>query len=149
MSIYGNNITSLDTAFDFHPTVYYNKLSDEFAGFHTDSVNVLFHLVTTPLGLVGTVSLIHAYTKSWSFVVAASCIYLISLLPAVPNGVFIGTSLFCGVITLAAKELRLTLVSSVMLIILGYILQDLAHMGTGEKTFQSSYSAGGDVRCFA
>ena len=139
----------MDTAFDFHPTVYYNKLSDEFAGFHTDSVNVLFHLVTTPLGLVGTVSLINAYTKSWSFVVAALCIYLISLLPAVPNGVFIGTSLFCGVITLAAKELRLTLVSSVMLIILGYILQDLAHMGTGEKTFQSSYSAGGDVRCFA
>jgi hypothetical protein len=35
----------------------------------------------------------------------------------------------------------------VALVVIGYILQDLAHMGTGEKTFQSTYSAGGQVSC--
>jgi hypothetical protein len=73
-------------------------------------------------------------------------VYLLSLLPVVPNGDFYGTALLCGLIVLLARQLQLGFLGSVFLIILGYFVQDLSHLGTGEKTFQSSYSAGGHVR---
>ena len=72
-------------------------------------------------------------------------LYVLSLLPIVPNGVFAGTVLLCGVIVWLARQSKLSFVAAISLIVIGFVLQDLAHMGTGEITFQSTYSDGGNV----
>jgi hypothetical protein len=43
------------------------------------------------------------------------------------------------------SKLKLKSMGSIACIVAGYLLQDLAHLGTGEETFQSSYSDGGQV----
>ena len=127
------------------PSENYLKLGSDFGNYHKDPVNVLLHFVSTPLGLVGAISLLRTATNSSS--VAMSCVffYLLSLLPIVPNGDFYGTALFCGLIVLAARLLKLGTVTAVSLIVIGYMLQDLSHLATGEQTFQSTYSEGGSV----
>lgn len=127
------------------PSEDYLRLGEEFGNYHKDPANVLLHFVSTPLGLVGAISLLRTATNSSSVAMSAVFLYLLSLLPIVPNGDFYGTALFCGLIVLAARLLKLGTITALSLIFLGYILQDLAHLGTGEATFQSTYSEGGHV----
>ena len=71
--------------------------------------------------------------------------YVLSLLPVVPNGVFIGTFLLCGGVIAVARKMKTGWIGAVLLVVFGYVLQDVAHMVTGEITFQSTYSDGGQV----
>lgn len=121
----------------------FELLGDQFGEYHKDPVNVFFHFVTTPVGLLGAVGLVRYATKSSSALVAMSFLYLLTLLPIVPNGVFAGTCILSGIIVLLASKLELTVVASVAFIAAGYFLQDLSHFGTGEKTFQESYTKSG------
>jgi uncharacterized membrane protein YGL010W len=127
------------------PKHYYDSLSHDFASYHKDPVNVLLHLLTSPLGIVGVVSLIRQLTRSSSTAVGITGVYLLSLLPVVPQGIFAGTFVLSAIVIYAAREWKLTTVQSVALIVLSYFLQDLSHLATGEKTFQQTYSAGGQV----
>lgn len=140
-----NSTTAINETFNFDPTEHYRHVSGEFEQFHKDPINVALHLITTPLGLVGVFALLHRFTKSSSVAMSLAAVYLLSLAPAVPNGVFAGTALLCAVIVLLARKVRLGTKSSLVLIAAGYLLQDLAHMGTGEETYQSTYSAGGHI----
>jgi len=124
---------------------YYEKLSGEFSSCHEDPLNVILHLITTPIGIVGALSLLHSYTKGSSAALSLMSMYALSLLPIVPNGVFVGTVFLCAVIVQAARTFKLSFISALAMIVLGYLLQDLAHMGTGEITFQSTYSDGGHI----
>jgi hypothetical protein len=124
---------------------YYEKLSVEFSVCHQDPINVILHLLTTPIGIVGALSLLRSYTKGSSTAMTIMSIYVLSLLPIVPNGVFVGTVILCAIIVQLSRTCTLTLMSAGALIVLGYVLQDLAHMGTGEVTFQSTYSDGGHI----
>lgn len=137
------NSTSFDL--DYDPAKHYEQLSSEFAKYHTDPLNVLVHFLTTPLGMIGAFSLMRYYTKSSSLAMTVTGLYLISLLPILPSGEFLGTALLCGLIVLASKLVRLTLWTGFGLLVAGYVLQDAAHWYTGEKTFQSTYSAGGQI----
>jgi hypothetical protein len=83
-------------------------------------------------------------TKSTSPIAVLCGIYLLSLLPYVPNGVFVGTFILSVGVVLMAKYLRLGFLAALGLVVAGYVLQDVAHLVTGEKTFQQSYTAGGD-----
>ncbi len=132
----------------FDPTKYYETLSVSFGAYHQNPTNVLFHLITTPVGLVGAVGLLHKATNSSSAAMFLVSIYLLSLLPVVPNGVFLGTALMCGLIVYLARQLKFGIMGSLGLIAIGYLIQDLSHLGTGEETFQSTYSAGGQVILF-
>jgi uncharacterized membrane protein YGL010W len=126
-----NSTTAIQETFDFDPTEHYRTVSAAFGKYHLDPVNVLMHFLTTPLGLIGAFSLLRGYTKSSSVAMTISSLYLLSLLPAVPNGVFAGTALLCGLIVLAARTVRLSVMSSLILVVLGYLLQDMAHLATG------------------
>jgi uncharacterized membrane protein YGL010W len=126
----------------------YLKIGGQFQQYHKDPINVLLHFLTTPIGLIGAVSFIRKATESTSVAGCIVALYLLSLLPILPNGDFYGTVILSASILLVARQLRLGFLMSAALIILGYLLQDLAHLGTGEETFQSTYSGGGHVRPF-
>lgn len=51
----------------------------------------------------------------------------------------------CFLIMQATRVLKLGASTSVALVALSYALQDLAHLGVGEETYQSQYSSGGHV----
>ena len=99
------------------------------------------------MGVIGAVKLMRSYTKGSSMAMSLLSLYIISLLPTVPIGVFLGTVFLCVLIVWAARLLDFGKSNyyAVALIVLGYALQDLSHMGTNEQTFQSTYSAGGHV----
>lgn len=140
-----NSTVAIQSTFGVDPTEHYRTVCGEFASFHKDPINVGLHLLTTPIGLIGAFSLLSRYTKSSSTSMALIAIYLLSLLPAVPNGVFAGTALLCLAILFMAKNLKLSTAGSIAFIAVGYLLQDLSHMGTGEATYQASYSNGGHI----
>jgi uncharacterized membrane protein YGL010W len=140
-----HNDTQANLTFKFDPTEYFDKLSTDFGRCHLNPVNVFLHFITTPIGLIGAISLLRSATKGSSAAMTLTAVYLLSLLPAVPNGVFAGTAILCGIIVYFARRLRLNYIAAILFIAAGYLLQDLAHIGTGEKTYQSTYSAGGQV----
>eukprot|EP00596_Hydrurales_sp_CCMP1899_P008289 CAMPEP_0119042208 /NCGR_PEP_ID=MMETSP1177-20130426/14444_1 /TAXON_ID=2985 /ORGANISM="Ochromonas sp, Strain CCMP1899" /LENGTH=666 /DNA_ID=CAMNT_0007008827 /DNA_START=246 /DNA_END=2246 /DNA_ORIENTATION=- len=127
------------------PSADYLRLGDNFSRYHEDPANVLLHFFSTPLGFIGAISLLRKATNSSSVAMSVVFFYLLSLLPIVPNGDFYGTAIFCAIIVLCARLLKLGTVAALSLIVLGYALQDLSHLGTGEATFQSTYSEGGHI----
>jgi uncharacterized membrane protein YGL010W len=127
-------------------TEHYRTISSGFGGCHQDPVNVALHFVTTPLGMVGAFSLLHTYTQSSSFGIVLATVYLLTLLPTVPSGVFVGTAVLCAMIVLLARQWKLNFPIAIFMVVCGYLVQDMAHLATGEPTFQASYSNGGQVR---
>lgn len=130
----------------------FNALDTKFNKFHLDPTNILLHCITTPLGIFGFLGLVKYVTRSTTATSVLCLTYLLNLVASVPLGVFLGTFVTLAVCLLGAYKLRLGLFPSLVLIALAYVLQDLAHMMTGELTLQSSYSAGGHVipvlKCF-
>ncbi len=127
-----------------HPS-HYETMSMEFADCHKDPTNILLHFITTPIGIIGALSLLRNYTKTSSFGAAMFSLYLISLIPILPAGTFYGTVILCGLMFLLNRYLNLNNLTSFVFLLMGYLLQDFAHYLTGEKTFQASYSDGGQV----
>mmetsp|Transcript_40090 Transcript_40090/g.40886 ORF Transcript_40090/g.40886 Transcript_40090/m.40886 type:complete len:683 (-) Transcript_40090:610-2658(-) len=123
----------------------FQSLSSKFGEYHKDPVNVVLHLITTPLGCIGFFSIMMWLTKSTTPTGVLCLVYLISLLPCVSLGVFMGTALVILLILASARSLKMGVAASLAMMIAGYLLQDLAHIITGEETFQSTYSAGGHV----
>lgn len=56
--------------------------------------------------------------------------------------ILMGTSALVLIILGIVRKVDVGIISSVGLIILGYVLQDLSHLATGELTYQSTYSGG-------
>lgn len=133
----------------FQPSIHmpgnFETLSGEFIKYHQDPTNVLLHLITTPLGFIGALSIFRKVFNSSSPAVTLCGVYLLSLLPEVSNGILAGTTLLCIFVILASRYLKLNFFVALAFVIAGYFLQDIAHTMTGEKTFQSTYSAGGQV----
>jgi uncharacterized membrane protein YGL010W len=140
------NTTLLNETVEYNPAKHYEQLSGEFIKYHTNPLNVALHFLTTPFGIIGAFSLLRSYTKSSSTTLTITAFYLISLLPILPIGEFVGTLLLCGLILIASRLFKLNLWTGFGMIVASYVLQDLSHVLTSEKTFQSSYSAGGQVR---
>lgn len=132
-----NNVNYINTDFD--------TLAHNFQLYHKNPINVLLHVLTSPLGVIGVFSLIRYFANSSSAVVAITFFYCMSLLTVVPNGVFAGTVFLCVSLVLICRHLKFDIKSSIALIIAGYILQDMAHLATGEETYQSKYSKGGHI----
>lgn len=111
----------------FHYT--FDEIAPEFQKCHQDPLNVALHLITTPIGILGAVSLLQKFTRGSSAGVFMFFCYLLSLLPALSNGVYIGTFIMCFIIMQTCSTLKLGTVASVACIAASYALQDLAHMG--------------------
>ena len=111
----------------FHYT--FDEIAPSFQACHKDIVSVILHMITTPIGMIGAMSLLRLWTKGSSSGVFVFFCYLLSLLPALSNGVYIGTFIMCFMIMHATRALKLGASTSVALIALSYALQDLAHLG--------------------
>ena len=123
----------------------FTSLDHKFFNFHQSPTNILLHGLTTPLGIFGALGLVKYLTRSTTATSVLCLTYLLNLVASVPLGVFLGTFVTLSICLFGAYKLRLGLFPSLVLIALAYVLQDLAHMMTGELTLQSSYSAGGHV----
>lgn len=124
---------------------YFHTIGAEFSQFHRQPLNVLLHFLTTPLAIIGFFGLLKAYTKSSSPALSLLAVYLLTLLPVLPSGEFIGTMLVFGAVVMISAKIELSYWAAAAAMVAGYLLQDLAHLGTGEATFQSTYSGGGAV----
>lgn len=143
MSLANETFVHESSPFSFNS--HYEKLSTDFKECHRNPINVVLHLLTTPLGLIGFFSLLRSYTKSSSLTMTIASFYLLSLLSVLPIGEWVGTTLLCAFIVSLSRSIKLNIWAALICVVFGYLLQDLAHLGTGEKTFQSTYSAGGQV----
>ena len=125
-------------------------ISSSFSKYHKNESNVLLHLLTTPIGLIGALSLVRVATNSSSFIACLTMFYLLCLLAEseITNGVYAGTVFFSMIIVLACKKLNLNITKSIIFILLGYIIQDLSHYAFQEPTYQSGYSNGGHVSIY-
>jgi len=129
----------------------FDDLSRRFGAYHKDSTNILLHLITTPIGVVGAFGFLMWTTKSTTPTLMLSTAYLLSLAPTLTLGVFIGTAAIVLGTLLLARKLRACLSDSFGLvvffiaIVFAYLLQDFAHVICGEATFQSTYSRGGQI----
>lgn len=140
-----SNVPTAGHSIGFDPAKHYEELSQQFSMYHRDPVNVALHFLTTPLGLIGSFSLLNSYTKSTSATLLVTFCYLLSLLPILPSGDFYGTVLLCAAIIFCSRAFRLTFFEAMAFVVIGYVLQDMSHIATGEPTFQGTYSAGGHV----
>jgi hypothetical protein len=119
----------------------FQLLSSGFEQYHKVPLNVILHFITSPLGIIGLLGFIRKLTNSSALLLSLIYLYLTSLIPFLSNGVYFGTLIISIFITFLVLKLRLSYISSSTMLILGYILQDMAHALTGEKTFQSTYSS--------
>jgi uncharacterized membrane protein YGL010W len=125
----------------------YSILSAKFSKYHKNDLNILLHFVTTPLGFLGAFGFVRCMTNSSTLNVFIVMVYLTSLFH-LPLGTFLGTCLISCFLLFFCRKLKLGMYSSLLFLVLGYTLQDVAHFITGEETFQESYSAGGHVRTY-
>lgn len=131
-----------------HQMIQYLDIASRFNAVHLNPLNIALHMVSTPLGIVGALSLLGCLTKG-STATSVLCItYILSLLRTLPVGVFLGMCSMTVICGWAAHGLDLSVKVSCFFIIVGYLLQDLSHLATSEDTFQSSYSDGGSVSAF-
>ncbi len=131
------------------PLYNFNVLCSDFGKFHQNPTNILLHFITTPLGLIGFFGIIRYVAKSSTPGVIMCTAYLLSLIPLISIGTWIGTAVMLCFILLAIRAMTLKSTTSyylsITMLIAGYALQDLAHVITGEETFQSTYSNGGHI----
>lgn len=110
----------------------------QFLRFHRRPVNNMLHLLTTPLGLFGAMSLIQSARLSAA--VGLSVLYVVSLLWMVPLGVCAVTAGVLAGLLAASVGISLSWPVAIAMVVLGYLGQDLAHGFAGEKTLQGSYA---------
>mmetsp|Transcript_817 Transcript_817/g.1373 ORF Transcript_817/g.1373 Transcript_817/m.1373 type:complete len:680 (-) Transcript_817:126-2165(-) len=123
----------------------FSNLSTNFEMYHKDTTNILVHMITTPLGIFGFLGLFMYATRSMTATSVLCLTYLLKLVASVPTGVFLGTMFFLVTCLFMARTARLGLVSSLGVIALAYVAQDLSHIITSEPTYQSAYSGGGHI----
>lgn len=115
----------------------FQKLSSPFQACHREALNVLLHLVTTPVGLLCFLSLLwHVHAAVPVVFVAA---YLGSLFVALPRRLWVLTTLVVAPLLYLSWFLELGVLQSLAGMAVCYIGQDLAHRLSGEATFQSGY----------
>jgi hypothetical protein len=115
----------------------WERLLPEFLSGHRRALNVGLHLLTTPLGLLANVSLI--YVVAPSLAVGVVVAYTLSLAIVLPPWIWCVTAAVLTALVAATVAWPLGLVTSLVLLAVAYVLQEVAHLLTGEKTLQSTY----------
>lgn len=119
---------------------YFDASAMELGNLNQSPTNVFFHIITTLAGIIALLSLLRRATNSSSASLTLIFIYLLSLLPVVPNGLFVGTLMFCILIVYLTRQLKLGFRGSVAFLLVGYVIQDLSRLGTGDRSFLSLYN---------
>jgi len=119
---------------------YYNNLSNKFNLYHKNNINILIHLITTPLSLLELISIINKISNNTLFVKTLGLIYYISLAyNDIPFNVLCLTSYAISTIVVISNKIKMKLLYNILVFIIGYLAQDLSHYLTNESTYQSSY----------
>lgn len=114
------------------------RLCQEFLRCHRRPINILLHLITTPLGLFGLLALIHA--ASWLAPVVFIVAYAAVLIFLIPTMVWLATSVALAGLLLSVHYLAPGWVAATACLVVGYLGQDLAHWFAHERTLQSTYA---------
>lgn len=120
----------------------YEAMAEGFRKYHSRSGNVAAHLLTTPLCLVATLSLLATHCGTDS-VWVVSATYCVALFPFLPSKVYLLNTVatICLVLMACTPTIHLafTTLGWAGVFAVGYVGQDLAHYFADEPTFQSSY----------
>lgn len=119
----------------------FQDLAVRFRAYHTNSLNVALHMVTTPAGMVSALVLAK---QNWPVEVFAAVVaaYVGSLFFALRStGLWVATTAWvAGLVTVSVLIApHMALLDSLKLLALAYAGQELAHFITKERTFQSTY----------
>ena len=114
------------------------RLCQEFLRCHRRPINVLLHLVTTPLGLFGLLALVHAANALASVVFTLA--YAVVLMFLIPAQVWLATSAVLAALLWAVHYFAPGWGIAIACLFVGYFGQDLAHWFTHERTLQSTYT---------
>ena len=121
-----------------NPRSRWARLCKEFLRCHRRPINMMLHLVTTPLGLFGLLALLHvANTLAPAVFILAYTAVLICLIPA---KVWLATSAVLAALLWAVYFLAPGWGVASACLLLGYLGQDLAHWFAHERTLQSTYA---------
>mmetsp|Transcript_8053 Transcript_8053/g.14920 ORF Transcript_8053/g.14920 Transcript_8053/m.14920 type:complete len:597 (-) Transcript_8053:378-2168(-) len=120
----------------------YAALEAKFRKCHTYSVNIGLHLITTPLGLAGFLGLLNLVDGAIPLLVSA--VYIGSLYKILPKSTYFKTTVASILILLSVVVVQPTLLISLLGIAASYVFQELAHIITGEITYQSQYMGDSD-----
>eukprot|EP00948_MAST-09A_sp_MAST-9A-sp1_P002030 g2030.t1 len=141
MSAEQNQLASQKEAnvkFDTEAHAAFAKVCGEFRPFHTHSLNVVGHLITTPLCFLAIFLLVGS-GLSTPFV----SLYIISLLGKLPERYFCLTAVTLTGLWILSVYMELhhsvTFFQAGLLFIASYIGQDLLHVACCEQTYQSTY----------
>lgn len=115
----------------------WSRLCQDFLRCHRRPLNVLLHLVTTPLGLFGVIGLVHSVSV-WGCC-ALTLAYSAFLMLAVPARVWIVTSAVLTALLWAVHFFSPSWQAAAACVIVGYFGQDLSHWFASERTLQSTY----------
>ncbi|GAA1860451.1 methyltransferase [Asanoa iriomotensis] len=129
-------------------TYRFEETFRDFARFHQRTGNVVVHLVTTGLGLLGVFGLVGAAALALGATPAvavafAAALYALFCAYTTPDQTALASILYTGVVLAAYLSLpALTWWLSAGLIVFGTLAQDLSHIVFRERTYMSSYQRG-------
>lgn len=110
----------------------YIKLLQDFKQSHCNQLNIVLHIFSTSIGLFGLLCLTN-YSK------IISLIYSLYMLSKISYETSFITMSYLGLINYLSNQYPIDYLSSIGYIFYGFILQELCHWFTNEKTFSSSY----------
>ena len=119
--------------------IEFEDLSRDFRKYHSNSLNVTLHLITTPIALLSLLRMVaHGMGAAW--VTAICTLYCMALLPRLPRPMWMANTACMAALGWAATSLvQWAHLSSALMLAVGYFGQDVVHWMTGEATFQSTY----------
>jgi Phospholipid methyltransferase len=120
------------------PLDNWNSLLEDFLKYHQNPLNKFLHLLSTPLGLLAILAL--AQNASDYVPIAICSIYALSLLGRLPYWLWTATTIVLASLAWLAISISPSILVSLIMLPSAYILQDIAHWVTGEKSYQSSYT---------
>ena len=115
----------------------YRVIADEFHFFHSHDLNVLLHLITTSLGLWGTLQTLLLYAGDQGLIWIA--VYGALVFLTVPLSTGLLHSVVLAALTFATPGADTNQYLTVGAIVAGYVLQDVAHWLCVEPTYLGSY----------
>ena len=123
------------------------ELSDKFRVFHSHPVNILLHIITTPLSIAVVMSSISKASKTLDpkgiGVISISSAYLLNMVTSIPPVIFgISAAVLILLIWVSKRITSLSWRAHAIIFCVGYFGQEVSHWVTDENTFQSSYQSG-------
>lgn len=128
----------------------YGTMLAEFKKHHRNSLNIFLHMVTTPIGLAGLLGLQTTLIGAWGGLGKMGSLLMLPILYTgtlpflgVPSRITLATCIATSLTAVIAASLALRGWECLAIIVVAYVLQEGAHLITGEASYESSYKGQG------